>query len=361
MTYSQRLDWHSNENRLTEATRRRRANGGEILDLTGSNPTQAGIVHDPAILAALSDPAALTYDPSAAGLQAAREAVALYEGADPDRVLLTASTSEAYAFLFKLLADPGDCVLTPRPSYPLFEHLARLEGIGVAQYPLRYHEGWWIDLESLAASAVRHSARAAIAVSPNNPTGSYLKREEMDAMRDLGLPVIVDEVFRDYSFHDDLARCIRPEGAFVLNGFSKLLGLPQMKLGWIVAPDAESYRRLEWIADTYLSVSAPVQHAAAKWLPLRAAFHARMMERLRENLAAAQGAMRVEGGWSAILRLPATRSEEDWTVDLLESQGVLVQPGYFYDFEHEPYIVLSLLTPPEVFREGLRRIWQQVN
>lgn len=359
MKYSRRLDWLSTENRLTEAVRRRRARGAEILDLTGTNPARAGIAHDPAILDALLAPAALGYEPESAGLRPAREAIARYEGVDPDRVLLTASTSEAYSFLFKLLADPGDGVLVPRPSYPLFEHLARLENVRILPYPLRYAEGWWIDLPALRPLAAR--ACAVIAVSPNNPTGSYLKQSEFAAIQELGLPVIVDEVFRDYSYFSDPRRCIRPQGAFILNGFSKLLGLPQMKLGWIVTPDAGSMRRLEWIADTYLSVSAPVQHAAARWLDLRAGFHARVMDRLRENLRQTHGHLHVEGGWSAILRLPATRSEEDWALDLLESQGVLIQPGYFYDFEQEPFAVVSLLTPPEVFAEGLRRIWRLVN
>lgn len=362
MRFSNRLAWDTHHNALSVAVEARRRAGGEILDLTESNPTRAGIPYDDAaILAALSDPVlskrALRYEPSPEGLDEARAAVARYAGVSPERVLLTASSSEAYSLLFKLLCDPGDEVLAPRPSYPLFEFLAALDSVHVRQYPLRYHEGWWLDGEALRAS-VNARTRAVITVHPNNPTGSFTKPEELDVLASLGLPIISDEVFRDYDLnesHASLARETRVP-TFVLGGFSKALGLPQMKLGWIIHNGSPEIRdRLSLIADTYLSVSAPIQHAAAKWLDLRPAFQQAMMKRLRGNLELVPEALRVEGGWYAILRLPATRSEEDWALHLL-SRGVLVQPGYFYDFETAPYAVVSLLTSADTFKEGVRRI-----
>jgi hypothetical protein len=363
MKTSSRLPWDAPANALAQALEQRRARGGEILDLTESNPTRAGIAcNEDVILPALSDVRAARYDPSPKGLDEARQVVAAYERVPPDRILLTASTSEAYAFLFKLLADAGDEILVPRPSYPLFDFLASLECVTVRHFPLRYQEGWWMDRQALEAM-INQRTRAIVVVSPNNPTGSYLKQSEWEWLRRCGQPVIVDEVFRDYAFEPDVHRVIRPEPAFLLNGFSKLLGLPQMKLAWIVVPDAESMRRLELIADTYLSVGAPVQVAAARWMSLRPTFQSSMMVRLRANLAALGTRfqpLRVEGGWYAILRLPRTRSEEAWVLTLLREEGVLVQPGYFYDFEDEAYAVVSLLTRPDVFVEGIDRIWRRV-
>jgi aspartate/methionine/tyrosine aminotransferase len=362
MRFSKRLPWERQENELSRLVAARRASARPFLNLTGSNPTAAGIPYqNEAIVAALSDPASLTYEPTAEGLPSAREAVARYQRVDPRRVLLTASTSEAYALLFKLLCDPGDEILVPRPSYPLFEFLAALDNVAVRQYSLRYHEGWWLDGEGLR-QAVTPRTRAIVTVHPNNPTGSFVKRGELDLLASLGLPILSDEVFADYAFDSDPERVpsLATESrvpVFALGGFSKALGLPQMKLGWIIhngAPEIQS--KLELIADTYLSVSAPIQHAAAKWLGLREEFQHNLMTRLRTNLAAGPEALRIEGGWNAILRLPATRTEEDWTAHLLEHCDVLVQPGYFYDFEMEPYIVVSLLTAPSTFAEGIRRI-----
>lgn len=353
------MPWDAPPNAITAALARVRADGREILDLSESNPTRAGIEYDhAAILEALGDPRSLTYEPSARGLGEAREAIAAYERVSPDRILLTASTSEAYALLFKLFCNPGDEVLSPRPSYPLFEFLAGLEGVTMKQFPMRYHEGWWIDLDMLDAM-IGERTRAIVTVSPNNPTGSYLKRNEWERLARTGLPVIVDEVFRDYAFGPDPERIVRPEGAFVLSGFSKLLGLPQMKLAWIVVPDEEAGGRLELIADTYLSVSAPVQWATPKWLLLQEHFHRVMMDRLRGNFAELRRRtepLRIEGGWYAVLRLPRTETEESWALTLLEEDGVLVQPGYFYDFENEAWAIVSLLTRPDIFKEGLDRI-----
>ena len=358
--FSSRLPWQAPRNELTKRLDRK---GLVSYDLTESNPTRAGIPYDrAAILGALSDPRSLEYEPCAAGLPVAREAVARYCSVAPDHVLLTASSSEAYSFLFKLLCDPGDEVLVPRPSYPLFEFLASLEGVAVKQYPLRYQEGWWIDAAALRGM-IGPRTRAIVVVNPNNPTGSYLKREELSALESLGLPIISDEVFADYAFQPD-SRRVTMSATFTLGGFSKLLGLPQMKLGWIVTRDAAARERLELIADTFLSVSAPVQHAAARWLELRSPFHAAMMSRLAENLAwlgRCCEPLHVEGGWYATLRLPRTRHEEEWAITFLEEDDVLVQPGYFYDFETEGYAVVSLLTRPEVFREGISRILRRID
>ena len=363
--FSSRLPWQTPRNELTK---RLGLKGGAAYDLTESNPTRAGIPYDRAsILAPLSDPASLVYEPAAAGLPAARQAVASYCGVSPDHVLLTASSSEAYSFLFKLLCDPGDEILAPRPSYPLFEFLASLEAVIVKQYPLRYQEGWWMDTAAVQ-KMITPRTRAIVVVNPNNPTGSYVKQAEIAALDSFGIPIVSDEVFAGYSFEPDPQRVTTlasaSSRAFSLGGFSKLLGLPQMKLGWIVTQDAQSRERLELIADTFLSVSAPVQHAAASWLELRRPFQAAMMERLAGNLAWLRTQcepLRVEGGWYATLRLPRTRSEEEWAIAFLEEDDVLIQPGYFYDFETEAFAVLSLLTRPEIFREGVSRILRRTD
>ncbi|MBM3737843.1 MAG: pyridoxal phosphate-dependent aminotransferase [Acidobacteria bacterium] len=364
MTFSKRLDWLAPPNRLASALAVRR---GDLVNLTGSNPAAAGLVHDLAVLAALCDPAALRYDPDPAGLPCAREAIARIHGGSPSRILLTASTSEAYSYLFKLLCDPGDEILVPRPSYPLFEYLARLESVEVRQYSMRYQEGWWIEPDEWARR-VSSRTRAIVVVNPNNPTGSYLKAEEIAALDALaverGIAVISDEVFMDYRLTEDPAPPWPACNAltFRLNGLSKMLGLPQMKLGWIAVegPDAcDAFERLELIADTFLPVGAPVQHAVAAWLGSRGTFQAGVLARLRTNLDAARRwchPLRVEGGWSAVLPLPRTRTDEEWAIELLTRYGVLIQPGYFYDFESGAYAVVSLITPPDLFEEGMRRI-----
>ncbi len=358
--FSSRLPWRAPRNELTTRLEKK---GGARFDLTESNPTRAGIPYDrAAILGALADPRSLVYEPTSAGLASAREAVAHHYSVPPEHVLLTASSSEAYSFLFKLLCDPGDEILVPRPSYPLFEFLASLESVVVKQYPLRYQEGWWIDAAALHG-LITPRTRAIVVVNPNNPTGSYVKRGERAAIEAFGIPVISDEVFAEYYFNPDDERATA-FATFTLGGFSKLLGLPQMKLGWIVTGDAEARQRLELIADTFLSVGAPVQHAAAKWLALRGPFHAAMMARLEGNLTwlrAQCEPLRVEGGWYATLRLPRTRSEEEWAIAFLEEDDVLIQPGYFYDFETEAYAVISLLTRPEVFCEGVSRILRRID
>jgi aspartate/methionine/tyrosine aminotransferase len=307
----------------------------------------------------------------------ARKAVSAYydRRVSPDRILLTASTSEAYGFLFKLLCDPGDEVLAPRPSYPLFEFLAELESVKVVQYPLAYDHGWFIDFGALEP-LITDKTRAVVIVNPNNPTGSYIKSGELDRLTAIcsrhQLAILSDEVFADFDFRADSNRVsslVDFEGplAFSLSGLSKIAGLPQMKLGWIVvsgAAQGAAYERLELIADTYLSVGTPVQCAAEALIDAGAAIRAQMCERTAHNLALlrnrAQGShlsvLNVEGGWYAIVQVPSIRSEEEWTLELLQRESVLVQPGFFYDFGREAFLVLSLLTPEAVFSEGIARL-----
>ena len=382
--FSSRLHWDLRPNRIAQALDAKHRAGAKVLDLTESNPTRAGLSYpSDEILGALADTRSLVYEPKPAGLQASREAVAGHYAArgqtiELSRILLSSSTSESYAWLFKLLADPGDEVLVPRPSYPLFEFLAQMESVHVTHYPLIYHDSWSIDTEALA-TAVSGRTRAIVLVNPNNPTGSFVKRCELDVLVPLcseqGIALISDEVFADYAFGPDperipsLAR-VDEALAFCLSGLSKIAGLPQMKLGWIViggpaAQRAQATERLELIADTYLSVGTPVQHALPKLLAAGENVRWQIAARVRENLQHLHAAigdhspaqiLRVEGGWYATLRVPRTRSEEEWCLDLLQQHDVLVQPGFFYDFESEAYLVLSLLTEAETFREGVQRI-----
>ena len=347
--FSSRLPWSTPSNALSERAATLR---GQYLDLTESNPTRVGLVYpEGEILTAFARPEMLTYEPDPCGLPLARAAV----NAD----FLTASTSESYSWLFKLLCDPGDEILVPRSSYPLFEFLAGLEGVRVKQYPLRYAEGWFVDFQALEKE-LGPRTKAILAVHPNNPTGSFLHAFELERLTSYGLPLISDEVFASYAHVDGVLPTLGENGrvlTFVLDGLSKSAGMPQMKAGWIrvSGPGAEEARhRLELIADTYLSVSTPVQWA----LPalLRASVHGQILERVRGNLALVPQALRVEGGWCAILRMPAHRTDEEWAEYLLEEKRVLTQPGYFFDLEGGPYLVVSLLTEPGTFAEGLRRI-----
>ncbi|MBI4458816.1 MAG: pyridoxal phosphate-dependent aminotransferase [Acidobacteria bacterium] len=381
--FSSRLNWDLRPNRLARLLETKRQQGAALLDLTQSNPTQAGIAYpEAAIREALAETGSLRYEPSPQGLAQAREAVAGYYAArglnvEPEQVFLTASTSEAYSFLFKLLADPGDEILVPRPSYPLFGYLAEFESARAVQYPLVYQNGWSVDLEALA-QAVSPRSRALVVVHPNNPTGSFLKKAELERLVALcsqhNLALISDEVFSDYAFAPDANRVptlaeIDSVPTFCFSGLSKVAGLPQMKLSWIVLAGArkvqqEARERLELIADTYLSVATPVQHALPRLLEVGADIREQIAARVRENLtflrqSLLQGPCRlldVEGGWYAIVEVPRTRSEEDWCLQLLEQDNVLVQPGFFYDFDSEAFLVMSLLTPPEILREGVGQI-----
>jgi alanine-synthesizing transaminase len=372
--FSSRFHWDSKPNRLAQILAQKRAEDAPVIDLTQSNPTQAGFRYPLDVVYAFDDSAMLWYEPSPRGSLAAREAVSAYyavRGHDvsPERILLTASTSEAYSYVFKLLTDPDDAVLVPRPSYPLFEYLAAMESLQVLQYPLRYDNGWSIAIDEMPAGA-----RVLALVNPNNPTGSFVKSGELERLHSLGIPIVSDEVFSDYAFAPDPSRattlaefdgCL----SFSLSGLSKVAGLPQMKLGWIVVNGPagvrrEAMERLEWIADTYLSVGAPVQCAAPKLLAFADQFQNLIRERTASNLrfarqliaGTAANILDVEGGWYASIRMPHIRSEEEYALDLLDRAGVLVQPGYFYDFESEAYLIVSLLTEEALFREGMAQI-----
>jgi hypothetical protein len=379
--FSSRLNWSQHQNRLSALLDEKRRSGTPVLDLTESNPTRVGLAYPQAeILAALADASALSYHPSPRGLDSAREAVAGYyrdRGTQIDRgqVLLTASTSEAYAYLFKLLANPGDEILAPRPSYPLFEFLAGLESVNIRQYPLRYDGVWHVDFDALE-QAITPRTRGIVVVNPNNPTGSFLKSDELDVLDSLaaarGIAILSDEVFRDYGFAEDADRVSTPTGerralTFCMSGLSKIAGLPQMKLGWIVlnGPDREqAMDALELIADTYLSVSTPNQAALPRLLELSGGILSQIRSRTASNLARLREAihgsaatlLRTEGGWYAVLQVPRTRTEEEWTLKLLDESNVLVQPGFFFDFESEAYLVVSLLPEPATFAEGVSRL-----
>jgi hypothetical protein len=383
--FSSRLPASLAHNRISVAADAARARG-PLVDLTESNPTVVGLDYPAdAIRAALAAPAALTYEPTPRGLPAARAAVAAYYtrhgvAVDVERITLTASTSEAYGWLFKLLCDPRDEVLVPQPSYPLFDQLAALESVRPVAYPLRYHGGWFFDVEEVRR-ALTPRTRAILVVNPNNPTGSFLKRDEarglaaLAAERDLAL--VSDEVFADYGFAADEERVTTLAGeagalTFCLSGLSKLVGLPQLKLGWIVTggPEAvrnEALERLEHIADTYLSVAAPVQHAAPSLLALVDDVGAQILARVRDNRATLARALAgspaqlydAEGGWSAIVRLPSTLSEEEWTLALLDD-GVLVHPGFFFDLPPTA-VVLSLLVTPTALAAALPAILRRCN
>jgi aspartate/methionine/tyrosine aminotransferase len=379
--FSSRLDWAVGPNPLTRLLHAKRSAGADVLDLTESNPTAARLLYSSErILAALADPRWLRYEPAPAGILAARSAVSEYYSnrVPVERILLTASSSEAYGFLFKLLANPGDEVLTPRPSYPLFDFLAALDSIRIVQYPLVYEGGWVIDFEALAAR-ISPRTRAIVIVNPNNPTGSFLKKTELSQLvalcRTHGLAIIADEVFSDYGFEDDPERVpylidVEDVLTFSLSGLSKVSGLPQLKLGWIVTsgPEAvrkEAFDRLELIADTYLSVGTPVQWALASLLGSRQEIQSQILGRARANLALLRNkigpgspwqVLAVEGGWYAVIQAPRIHSEEEWVLTLLAEDNVLVQPGFFYDFEEEAFLVLSLLTPSERFGEGVQRL-----
>ena len=330
-----------------------------------------------------ANPRALRYEPAALGLAAAREAVARdYERngikVAPDRIVLTSSTSEAYSVLFKLLCAPADdAVMLPVPSYPLFEHLTRLDGVASIPYRLEFHGRWGIDFDTVDARW-NDAVRAILAVSPNNPTGSVLNDDELVGLSERCASrhgaLIIDEVFIDYPLSD----AVRPPTAvpacltFRLGGLSKSAGLPQVKLGWILVdgPDAlvrAALERLELICDTYLSVSTPVQVAAAELIAAGAIVRGRIRDRIRLNARALSSvaadypsiqSLPCDAGWSAVLRVPSTRSEEDLTIELLETAGVVVHPGFFFDFPHESFLVVSLLPPVAVFTDGVRRVME---
>ncbi len=390
MQFSRRTAWESGENEWAQAQRALRDGGGALIDLTVSNPAACGLGPDQDnLLQPLADPGALRYAPDALGMRSARQAVSAYyrdHGAKiaPHQLCLTTSTSEAYSFIFRLLCDPGDEVLIARPSYPLFDLLAQLDDVVLREYPLFYDPGarssaqgnWLLDLDALEA-AITPRTRAILVVHPNNPTGNYVSAPERAALQVLcaerGLALIVDEVFLDYAIGDmeagtahfaSFASAASPCLCFVLSGLSKICALPQMKLSWIAACGPESLvtqamERLEIVADTFLSVNAPVQFALPHWLAGRHGTQARIRERLAGNLAALDrrlagslaSRMSVEGGWTGVLRVPSTVDGEEFAMAAM-GKGVLVQPGEFYGLAAGRCVV-SLLTPPEVWATGL--------
>ena len=382
--FSDRIPRDLAVNRLTAAITAMRAEGRPFVDLTLSNPTRAGFDYPADLLAPLADPGALVYTPAPLGISEARAAVAVdyaRQGVDvpADRIVLTASTSDAYSMLFKLLADAGDEVLIPRPSYPLFEHLSRLDLVVARPYDLEYHGVWSIDFASVER-AVTGRTRAMLLVSPNNPTGSFVSRDELQRLAELcaerDLAIIADEVFADYVLDPNAgaragrAPTVERALTFSLGGLSKSIGLPQVKLGWIAigGPDlllAPTLPRLEIICDTYLSVSTPVQVAARPLLERGAAVRRDIGQRVASNYATlikraaavpTCTVLRSDAGWYAVLQVPAVESEDDLVIRLLTIDGVLTHPGYFFDFAREAFLVVSLLPPADAFEDGISRI-----
>jgi alanine-synthesizing transaminase len=377
--FAERTHWNFEPNRLSEALARHRAEGKALLDLTASNPTECGFEYARgAILEALANPAALTYSPDARGLRSAREAVAEYYTARGvavplDDVILTTSTSEAYSFAFRALCNPGDEVLIPEPSYPLFEFLAEIQDVRLVRYSLEYDYGWQINFDALEA-AITERTRAVIVVHPNNPTGHYVKAGEMETLNRAcaarELAIIADEVFLDFGLTPKARFSFTGNGGaltFTTSGLSKISGLPQVKAAWLISSGPQQLKaaalaRLEVIADTYLSMNAPVQLALPVFLEQRHAFQKQLMARVETNLVeldrqlALQKAcsrLMVEGGWYVVLRVPPTRPDEELAIELLKRQGVYVHPGHFYDFPADGYLVLSLITREGEFRAGV--------
>ena len=388
--FSSRVPRQLQVNAFSRALNAARGAGRELIDLTISNPTRTGITYPARLFAPLSNPDVANYRPEPFGMRSAREAVAAdyarrQVSTTWDRIVLTASTSEAYSVLFKLLCAPeGDQVLVPAPSYPLFDHLTALDGVCALQYALHYDGRWWVDFDTLD-TAWSPRTRAVLAVSPNNPTGSIVSAEEQMALagrcaaRDAAL--IVDEVFADYPLSSaadtgsaasaDAPACLR----FRLGGLSKSAALPQLKLGWIAVDGparlvAEALERLELICDTYLSVSTPVQVAAPDLIAGGAGPRAEVLERVRDNYRAlvalalrhpSVDVLNTDAGWSAVIRVAARASEEEITLGLLEHDSVVVYPGFFFDFPREAFLVVSLLPEPAQFREGVRRVLERVD
>ena len=384
--FSERLPAHLEPNSFSLALADLRQQGVPLLDLTTTNPTQVGLAYPADLLTPLASVEALSYEPSPFGAMAAREAVAAELSnddvtVDPARVILTASTSEAYSLLFKLLCDPGDCVLVPQPSYPLFELLTRLDSVEPITYRLEDHDVWSIDRASVS-SACGPRTRAVLVVSPNNPTGSMLREDDREWLVEFAQAgssaLICDEVFAGYPIvpRADAVSMLGESRVltFTLGGLSKSAGLPQLKLGWIVVngPDdivADALERLELICDTYLSVSTPVQAAAANLIAtgrdVRAAIHDRVLQNFHEltRMADPYWSIRVlepEAGWSAVVQVPETVGEESLVLQLLHEAHVVVHPGYFFDFHRGAHLVVSLLPEPDVFAEAMKKVFDQV-
>jgi alanine-synthesizing transaminase len=380
--FADRTNWNLRSNRLSEALAKHRAANKPLLDLTVSNPTGCGFFYDRgSILQSLANPDSLSYDPDPQGLLAARQAVAEYYSAHDivvpvANIILTTSTSEAYSFVFRILCNPGDELLIPEPSYPLFRFLADINDAKLVGYPLLYDHGWQIDFHALQ-HVITPRTRGLIVVHPNNPTGHFCQAGEMEKLNEIcssrQIAIIADEVFLDFHL-----RATRPSSfsanaaslTFTISGLSKIAGLPQMKAAWLITKGPEELNgqalsRLEVIADTFLSLNTPVQLAIPRFLELRHGFQNQLMTRVRRNLTeldaqlAAQSScsrLELEGGWYAILRVPVTRSDEDLAIELLNARGIYVHPGHFYDFPTDGYLIVSLITSVEDFEEGIQRL-----
>jgi alanine-synthesizing transaminase len=380
--FAKRTDWDLTPNRLSEALTAHRAAGKALLDLTLSNPTECGFRYESAkILQALSNPGALSYEPNPKGLEAARRAVAGYYAGRGDRVavediFLTPSTSEAYSYIFRMLCNPGDEVLIPSPSYPLFDFLAEIQDVKLVRYPLLYDHGWLMDFHALE-QAITPRTRAVIVVHPNNPTGHFMKPPETAKLNAIcsatQLAIIADEVFLDFPLDGNRVASLATNSTtltFTMSGLSKISGLPQMKAAWLAVggpreAQREARERLEVIADTYLSMNAPVQLAMPALLEQRHSFQEQLLARARQNLAEldrqlsgqrACSRLAAEGGWYAVLSVPILRSDEDLALELLTCRGVSIHPGHFYDFPSDGFLVVSLITPAAIFSRGMAEV-----
>ena len=378
--FADRTNWNLQANPLSEALAQHRAAGKPLLDLTASNPTECGFDYDSrAILQALANPASLAYDPDPRGLPGARQAVAAYYAArgasvTADSVILTTGTSEAYSFVFRTLCNPGDEILIPEPSYPLFAFLADIQDVKLVRYSLDYDYGWQINFHALQLG-ISPRTRGVIVVHPNNPTGHFTKPHELEKLNEIcssrNLAIIADEVFLDFTLQDQTPFSFARNPAsltFTMSGLSKISGLPQMKAAWLITsgPDqlkSQALARLEVIADTYLSMNAPVQWAIPALLEQREPFQTQLLARVRKNLAGLDRELAkqkscarlvVEGGWYAVLRVPATRSDEELAVELLTQKNVYVHPGHFYDFPSEGFLIVSLITHESEFAAGVK-------
>ena len=379
--FADRTNWNLKANPLSETLARHRAARKPLFDLTISNPTECGFEYgDRAILQALANPASLAYDPEPRGLPIARQAVAAYyaalgAGVPVDGIILTTSTSEAYSYVFRTLCNPGDEILIPEPSYPLFAFLADIQDAKLVRYPLDYDYGWQINFHALQRS-ITPRTRGMIVVHPNNPTGHFTKPRELEKLNEIcssrNLAIIADEVFLDFALQEGRVPFSFAHNSaaltFTMSGLSKISGLPQMKAGWLITSGPEQLKqqalaRLEIIADTYLSMNTPVQLAIPALLEQRQPFQTQLLARARKNLTELDGQLAtqkscarltVEAGWYAVLRVPATRSDEDLAIELLTQKNVYVHPGHFYDFRSEGFLIVSLITRQEEFAEGIK-------
>ncbi len=385
MKFSSRTDWSTEDNELSRAAALLRQDNIPILDLTVSNPTKCGFQYLKAdLLQTLTDSKNLNYDPDPRGLASAREIICRYYErrgirVTPDRVFITAGTSEAYSFIFKLLFETGDFLLAPQPSYPLLDYLASLHDIGIKRYALSPQKNWEINLAG-HYELKETDPKAVLIVNPNNPTGNYLHAPELAELnifcKNRNTAIISDEVFFDFPLTENRpASAVSCAGnrhslAFTLSGISKILGLPQMKFSWIVVSGPEelakeAVKRLEVISDTYLSASTPAQNAAAAWFSNESIIQAEILQRIRNNYLTLQnhfgqgGAVRlfpVQAGWHAPLQLPSRHTDEEWACMLLEKTRALAHPGYLFDFSEGSFLVLSLIIPENQFREGVEKI-----